>query len=230
MTWCKCCKSSGVVGQVPMEPSEIDCPSYFYNFHFFMRIPCYFLPHISECFFKVWRIIKVPVCPIQSVVGVDVNASDLPAPFNVTIDNRIWIGFQKTNNLTSYCRVRVLVELRNSPSMQPYHRERCERERVRAWQAAEEGICHPTCVLFHSAHNSTLYHRTHFPVVVWMMFITIHGVTMTCDVFRRLSGVCLQWNTVVVIKWHARTSKWNREPMSPIRDDVMRMSRITWRT
>ncbi|XP_064467318.1 piezo-type mechanosensitive ion channel component 2-like isoform X2 [Ornithodoros turicata] len=32
------------------------------------------------------------------------NATKFPFPFNQTIDNRVWVGFEKTSHLTSYCK------------------------------------------------------------------------------------------------------------------------------
>ncbi|XP_040063839.2 piezo-type mechanosensitive ion channel component 2 isoform X4 [Ixodes scapularis] len=43
------------------------------------------------------------------VIGIPSNMTGFPAPFNTTIDNRIWIGFEKTSNLTSYCKGYIML-------------------------------------------------------------------------------------------------------------------------
>ncbi|EEC14193.1 conserved hypothetical protein, partial [Ixodes scapularis] len=45
----------------------------------------------------------------QDVIGIPSNMTGFPAPFNTTIDNRIWIGFEKTSNLTSYCKGYIML-------------------------------------------------------------------------------------------------------------------------
>ncbi|XP_076372668.1 piezo-type mechanosensitive ion channel component-like isoform X2 [Tachypleus tridentatus] len=40
----------------------------------------------------------------SDVIGIGQNASEFPYPFNETVDNRVWIGFRKTENLTAYCK------------------------------------------------------------------------------------------------------------------------------
>ncbi|XP_075554708.1 piezo type mechanosensitive ion channel component isoform X2 [Dermacentor variabilis] len=65
----------------------------------------------------------------SSVTGFDGNATEFPAPFNSTIDNRIWIGFQKTTNLTSYCKGYIMLIVVFSAHAMVRYRQRFYRAR-----------------------------------------------------------------------------------------------------
>ncbi|XP_037284739.2 piezo type mechanosensitive ion channel component isoform X2 [Rhipicephalus microplus] len=65
----------------------------------------------------------------SSVTGFDGNATEFPAPFNATIDNRIWIGFQKTTNLTSYCKGYIMLIVVFSAHAMVRYRQRFYRAR-----------------------------------------------------------------------------------------------------
>ncbi|CAN7987249.1 unnamed protein product, partial [Ixodes pacificus] len=45
----------------------------------------------------------------QSVYGIDSNVTVFPAPFNSTIDGRVWIGFQKVTDLSFYSKGYILL-------------------------------------------------------------------------------------------------------------------------
>ncbi|XP_077542526.1 piezo type mechanosensitive ion channel component isoform X4 [Haemaphysalis longicornis] len=64
-----------------------------------------------------------------SVSGFEGNSSDFPPPFNSTIDNRIWIGFQKTSNLTSYCKGYIMLIVVFSAHAMVRYRQRFYRVR-----------------------------------------------------------------------------------------------------
>ncbi|CAN7992383.1 unnamed protein product [Ixodes hexagonus] len=61
------------------------------------------------------------------VIGIDSNITDFPAPFNTTIDNRIWIGFEKTSNLTSYCKGYIMLIVVFSAHAMVRYRQRFSR-------------------------------------------------------------------------------------------------------
>ncbi|KAK8785710.1 hypothetical protein V5799_007925 [Amblyomma americanum] len=65
----------------------------------------------------------------SSVTGFDGNTTEFPAPFNATIDNRIWIGFQKTTNLTSYCKGYIMLIVVFSAHAMVRYRQRFYRTR-----------------------------------------------------------------------------------------------------
>lgn len=65
----------------------------------------------------------------SSVSGFDGNSTDFPPPFNSTIDNRVWIGFQKTTNLTSYCKGYIMLIVVFSAHAMVRYRQRFYRVR-----------------------------------------------------------------------------------------------------
>lgn len=130
------------------------------------------------------------------VIGIDSNMTDFPAPFNATIDNRIWIGFEKTSNLTSYCKGYIMLIVVFSAHAMVRYRQRFSRAREQLPEprpgvvfasatrsSADDGICQ--CLMY-------LLNFFFYKFGVEVCFVTmVSCIGVRLDVFALLTSLWL---------------------------------------
>ncbi|CAN8016084.1 unnamed protein product, partial [Ixodes persulcatus] len=133
----------------------------------------------------------------QSVYGIDSNVTVFPAPFNSTIDGRVWIGFQKVTDLSFYSKGYILLIVVFSVHAIIRYRQRFYRARNRLPEP-RPGVVFPS-ITRHNADDGIRealkfllnYFFYKFGVEASLFYYGVFSIGIRLDAFALLTSLWL---------------------------------------